>query len=246
MPENPSPNQGWKNKAAGPEKKDNAGWKQQPEAKPGGPGGGGGTRDWHGKTATAAGLPGPTSWGTRLAVAVGLFSLLVVGVVAAILLLRPLRPACLVLLGASYDVNLALPHNVYGWHGLQDLAEHADKTGFVDSLFSAPSQTRLAYPATEPGEIQGKKSWDKLWGDMPKVFSQKTVIIFWPCTAVPTAKGHSCFSATNKGKKRSISRRSSTLCPRKCPARTSFLSSNPRRWAPIGRAGCCGIILSAS
>ena len=40
MPENPSPNQGWKNKATGPAKKDNAAWKQQSGAKADGPAGG--------------------------------------------------------------------------------------------------------------------------------------------------------------------------------------------------------------
>ena len=224
MPENPSPNQGWKNKANGPAKKENTSWKQQPAAKADIPSG---TRGWQDKTATPAGLPGPTSWGTRLAVAVGLFSLLVVGVVAAILLLRPLRPACLVLLGASYDVNLALPHNVYGWHGLRDLAEHADKTGFVDSLFSAPSQTRLAYPAAEPGEIQGKKSWDKIWGDMPKVFSQKTVIIFLAMHGGADREGAYLFLGDKQGQEKIYLKTILEALPDKVPGKNIILVLEP-------------------
>src|SRR5258708_2130061 len=38
---------------------------------------------------------------------------------------RPPRPACLVLLGASYDDNLAVPHNLQGWQSLEDLAQVA-------------------------------------------------------------------------------------------------------------------------
>src|SRR5262245_4310961 len=39
--------------------------------------------------------------------------------------LRPVPPVGLVLVGADYADNLALPHNVFGWHAVVDLAQVA-------------------------------------------------------------------------------------------------------------------------
>src|SRR5205807_1317055 len=120
MPENPAPNPAWKNQGTGPPKKESPSvpaWKKEPGAAAGAPSGGG-PRGWQSQPATPAAPPQPMSRTTKLVFATGLLGLLVGAIVVVMLLLKPARPACLVVLGASYDVNLAVPHNAYGWQGL--------------------------------------------------------------------------------------------------------------------------------
>src|SRR5262245_3560424 len=132
MPDN-SPNQGWKNQGVSPANKEAAAaaWK-----KDGGAPAAGGPRAWQSEPATPAVQKRPRSKLTTGLLAFGTLGILAGAVVWVILLLRPIKPACLVVLGSSYDVNLGLPHNLYGWKGLLDLRELADETGFVDSWFS--------------------------------------------------------------------------------------------------------------
>src|SRR5437870_402955 len=100
-----NPNRDWRNQATGTPQK------------------AGGQRDWQKQVGTpAAGPRTPMARTTKLALAGLVLSVLLGSVVVVALWIKPLKPACLVLLGASYDDNLALPHNVYGWKGLVDLA----------------------------------------------------------------------------------------------------------------------------
>src|SRR5437016_4020401 len=71
-------------------------------------------------------------WTRRTKLSVGALGLIIASaaLVAVILWLRPHKPACLVLLGADYiqtgdgkGVNLAIPHNAYGWQSLKVLEE---------------------------------------------------------------------------------------------------------------------------
>ena len=83
-------------------------------------------REW--QKEPGKGSRGP--WFTkRVKVLLAVTSLLtvVVGVVVVLLLLRHTDPPRLVLIGAGYETNLAVPHNVYGKRGLGDLKEWADE-----------------------------------------------------------------------------------------------------------------------
>src|SRR5262249_29764778 len=108
MPENP-PNQGWKNQGAGPAKKEATApaWKKEAGTPAGGP------RAWQSQPATPAVEKRPRSKLTKGFIAFGALAALAGAVVWVILLLRPIKPACVVVLGSSYDLNLGLPHNLY-------------------------------------------------------------------------------------------------------------------------------------
>src|SRR4029077_9418970 len=109
---------------------------------------GAGPRAWQGQQAAPTTIAPPRSKGGKIAIALALMGLIIGGAVYVAMLLWPHKPVALVLLGSSYDVNLAVPHNVYGWNGLKDLA--------------AESHLQLVHPAGGPVEAPGNKSWDKL------------------------------------------------------------------------------------
>src|SRR5947199_7819291 len=59
---------------------------------------------------------------SKLGVGVGAFFVFSALFVWVVYWLLPLKPSALVLLGAAYEDNLSVPHNVYGWQGLKDFA----------------------------------------------------------------------------------------------------------------------------
>src|SRR4029450_12482999 len=61
-------------------------------------------------------IPVRPPWGrrARIAVAVSLLTVTAVAFTAVLLWPRPAPPLRLVLLGAGYETNLAVPHNVFG------------------------------------------------------------------------------------------------------------------------------------
>ena len=69
--------------------------------------------------------------------------------------LQPPKPICMMLLGASYQDNQVVPHNVYGWRGLVDLAELCRTPGLYTHWGS--SFVRLAH---EPVELQTDTNWE--------------------------------------------------------------------------------------
>lgn len=69
---------------------------------------------------------------------------------------RPPQPAELVLLGAGYEENLAVPHNIYGWQSLVDLAQ----TGEEHASWSQD----LLHVAHPPRVLEGDVKWDELLG----------------------------------------------------------------------------------
>jgi hypothetical protein len=86
-----------------------------------------------------------------------------------IYLIWPPRPACVVLIGAGYEENLAVPHNVYGWKGLTDcitLAKSGKSRWLRSGLFTLKHE--------EPVELRGGVAWDK---DLDSV-KEKAVIVF--------------------------------------------------------------------
>jgi hypothetical protein len=86
-----------------------------------------------------------------------------------IYLIWPPRPSCVVLIGAGYEENLAVPHNVYGWKGLTDfvtLAKSGKSRWLRSGLFTLKHE--------EPVELRGGVAWDK---DLDSV-KEKAVIVF--------------------------------------------------------------------
>src|SRR5581483_3230972 len=148
------------------------GWKQQAASQASAQPGQRGWQQQAGQPATAA----PRRWSRRskLFLATSLLSLLVGMVVIVILWLRPAKPACLILIGSSYDEYLPIPHNAYGWKGLLDLAEAAEKSSTLISWGSADN-LRVQFG---PKEVAHSNPWTKVWGEVPKKVSEKTVILF--------------------------------------------------------------------
>ncbi len=70
--------------------------------------------------------------------------------------LQPPAPVHLVLVGAGYQENLAIPHNCYGWKGLEDLAELAQ-----DRTALAIWQTRLLHLPRKPLQLRTDTAWYK-------------------------------------------------------------------------------------
>src|SRR5947209_6903124 len=68
--------------------------------------------------------PPGTPWGRRLRLgALVLAFLTCTGLLVwASFWLFPPQPACLVLVGAGYETNLAVPHNAHGREGMRELA----------------------------------------------------------------------------------------------------------------------------
>jgi len=82
-------------------------------------------------------------------------------------LLRLPRPARLVLVGAGYESNLQIPHNSYGWRGLQDLKELSDQP--VSSWIARACAARYRR-ATDPIllDLAAKDRWGEVLKDVPE------------------------------------------------------------------------------
>jgi hypothetical protein len=73
-----------------------------------------------------------------------------------ILMFRPPKPACLILVGADYGDNLAIPHNSFGWQTLVDLkALDGGGRGFLWWT------SGVAHVPQEPKELRVDDDWDK-------------------------------------------------------------------------------------
>lgn len=82
--------------------------------------------------------------------------------------LQPPKPACLVLIGAGYQENLAIGHNCYGWQSLKDLAELAQ-----DRSALAVWETNLLNLPREPLELRTDTAWYKSL----QHFDEKTLVL---------------------------------------------------------------------
>src|SRR5947209_1535312 len=98
------PNRAWKNQAAGPAAA------------------GTGKRAWQKAPDAATGPQRPWSKKSKLGLATFAVSAIIALMIGVVLYLRPAKPACLVLIGTGFEEEMAVPHNVYGWKGLEDLA----------------------------------------------------------------------------------------------------------------------------
>lgn len=111
---------------------------------------------------------------------IGLVSLIALAVSIGFVLhwLRPIRPACLVLIGSGYETNLLFPNNVYGWSGLLAMdQEVADDEDLFKSLsrFSLTQPTKMRRVGLAPVELK-EKSWDEMWNEIP-ITSERTLVV---------------------------------------------------------------------
>jgi hypothetical protein len=88
----------------------------------------------------------------------------------AVLLLMPPKAACLVPIYAGYEENLAVPQNLYGRNGIQDLVKLTESG--VSSFFWGSGAIHLK---NNPAELRTDDAWDKDLGQ----FKEKTVIVFF-------------------------------------------------------------------
>jgi hypothetical protein len=139
---------------------------------------GGGKRQWQAKPAPAAAAA--PAWSRPAKIRLALFALAAaVGLVIGLFyLLRMPRPACLLLAGASYDTNLAVPHNAYGWKGLRDLSAVAEPEGFVSSWFPWNRSGKLRRLQDAPLKVGENASWDDVLKALPRRVEEETVVLF--------------------------------------------------------------------
>src|SRR5438309_2141100 len=131
---------------------------------------GGGKRAWQKAPEAPTGPKKPWSKKAKLGIATFALSAIVGLMIVVVLLLRPIKPACLVLIGAPFEEDLSVPHNVYGWKGLEDLAGLVDAGGMTSWLpWGGAQQLRLQ---AGPQEHDPNQPW------VPKKFDEETVVVF--------------------------------------------------------------------
>jgi len=95
--------------------------------------------------------------------------------------LSPPRPACLVLIGAGYEENLAVPANVYGRKSMTDLAD-LTRAGTKGSFILRAGLFRLH---RDPLELRR----DSVWDNDIDAFAEKTIIIYFALNGGCDAQG---------------------------------------------------------
>ncbi len=117
----------------------------------------------------------PASSRPRRAVRLGgavLLLLLAAGALVQLLLwLAPPAPACLVLIGAGYEDNLAYPHNAQGREATSRLARLAQGSGSWSPLFPRSGKLNLAQG---PIELRRGTDWRRALGG----FKEPTVLVY--------------------------------------------------------------------
>ncbi|MCI0640683.1 MAG: VWA domain-containing protein [Gemmataceae bacterium] len=220
MPDNPAPSPAWKNQGADPAKKDNPAvpaWKQ--EAGAAAPGG---AHAWQTQSTAPPATPKPRSKVTKVVFALGLLGVLLGAVVVVILWLRPPQKACWIVLGASYDDNLSIPHNALGWKTLKDLAG----TGIAQ-----------AYPSGDPVEVQGQKSWNDQWGKL-KAFKEETALVYLAFHGGADSKGDAyLFLNDARGQERMYVKDIIAQLPKQWPNKNVVLILEPGPFAAHWTSG---------
>ncbi len=136
---------------------------------------------WRRLDATPTPLP-PRVKAGRLA---GILALVLATATALIWLLfwlRPPGPACLVLAGAGYEDNLALPHNAPGREAMGRLANLAGTSSPLSLFFRRSGRLRLVHA---PTEVARGGDWAKGLDGAP----EKTAIVFLALHGGADAKG---------------------------------------------------------
>jgi hypothetical protein len=117
--------------------------------------------------------PTGTGWSKRhkfAALAAGVFATLV-ALILVVLWLIPPKPACVFLIGAGYEENLAIPHNVYGRESMREFADIC-RGASAQSPWLKSSLLKLRQ---EPIELLKEQPWDRGLDD----FSEPTVVLYF-------------------------------------------------------------------
>lgn len=130
-------------------------------------------------------------------------------IVWLILMIAPVRPASVILVGADYATNLAVPHNVFGWEGLQG----------IRALTLVPRDkgfwSRPGLRGARPDRIALKDAthWDEVLDNLKsKGFSGDTIVIVLALHGASDASGKAYLLPPARPSRRTGSswRRSST------------------------------------
>src|SRR5262245_25713730 len=89
-------------------------------------------------------------------------------VIWLILMINPPEPAAVVLVGADYATNLAIPHNVMGWDGLKGI-EQLSRTPRRWALFN-PAELQLIRPRRT---LERADQWAEVIADLKTGFRGK-------------------------------------------------------------------------
>jgi len=159
-----------------------------------GPQDGGRKRGWQHQGVPASGPRKPWSKGSKLALAFTLLSVACGLAYLFVTFIQPPRPATLVLLGSSYDDNLALPHNAYGWRGLQELNKLADQAFFT-------SRGKLAR-AFEPQDVKSQAAWEKEMRRAVQEAREENVVVVLALHGAASRKGAFLYANDEKATER--------------------------------------------
>jgi hypothetical protein len=158
MADNPPParRRSWKDaaaKASGPAKGTDRAWKQ-------------------GDAVAGPSTRKPWSRTTKRFMALGFLGVLVGGIVWLISIIIPPKPSRVILYGAPNETNLAAPHNLYGWHALQDLEKLTEGTG-ISAWWSSLWDSGGLKRHNSPTRLTAQEDWTKGWDDV----KEGTVIV---------------------------------------------------------------------
>ncbi len=101
----------------------------------------------------------------------GGLGLLLALIVVVVYYLIPGKPAAFAFFGADYRDNPAVPHNAYGWQGLQGLAEGIGGGGFRALWHKGPVKIG------DPEAVTSAKDWSKKLAGA--AINQETVVLFF-------------------------------------------------------------------
>ncbi len=117
----------------------------------------------------------PRSRAGRLLIGLFSFAVCLGTVVWLIWMINPPRPAGVVLIGADYAANLAVPHNALGYQGLADI-EQLSRTPKPWTLFN-PARLVLLRDTSSQGALETADDWDELITSLKKGFGEPTLIL---------------------------------------------------------------------
>lgn len=101
----------------------------------------------------------------RVVTAISLTGVLIAFFVFLIIIIRPVHPACLVLIGSPAEENLAVDANVAGWQTLQRINQWVTEADDV-------KLPRML--AKEPKDLHNLDDWDKGWQDR----REKAIVVY--------------------------------------------------------------------
>lgn len=120
-----------------------------------------------------AGRP-PASHSVRILAGLVAFGACLGLVVWLIWMINPPRPAGVVLLGADYATNLAVPHNAPGYEGLKGI-EDLSRAPRPWTLFN-PARLQLFRNPNGRNLLETADDWDELTSALKKGFGEPTLI----------------------------------------------------------------------